>query len=68
MDQPKIPSRDTRLKRDVEQLISEHGLRSIIGELARYCYSPPHQLYSQPTMATLFRRLNKVYEYIEGKN
>jgi hypothetical protein len=53
-----------RLKNDLEQLISENGLRSVIGALARFCHSPPHQLYPERVMATLFRRLNKLFEYL----
>ncbi len=59
---------DTRLKRDLEQLISENGLKSVIGALARFCKSPPTQTYPQPIMATLFRRLNKLFEYLDEKS
>jgi hypothetical protein len=59
---------ESRLKRDVAQLISENGLKSVIGELARYCHSPPSQIYPWQVMQTMFNRLNKLYEYLDGKS
>lgn len=55
----------SRLQRDVEQLVSENGLKYVIAELARYCRSPPVQYYPTQVMATAFRRLNKIYEYLD---
>lgn len=54
-----------RLKRDLEQLISEHGLKYVIAALARFCHSPSHQIYPEKIMATTFRRLKKIYEYLD---
>jgi hypothetical protein len=54
-----------RLNRNLAQLISEYGLKSVIGALARFCHSPPHQFYPEKVMATAFRRLNKIYEYLD---
>jgi hypothetical protein len=56
-----------KLTNDVERLISENGLKAVIGALARYCNSPSYQHYSVATMATVFRRLNKLFEYLEEK-
>ena len=57
-----------RLTRDIEQIIAENGLKAVIGALARYCHSPNYQHYNTTIMATVFRRLNKLYEYLDEKS
>lgn len=55
----------TRLDRDIAQIVSENGLKFVIAALSRYCRSPPVQTYPTKIMATTFRRLNKIYEYLD---
>jgi len=48
----------SRLDRDVEKLVSENGISDVIAALARYC--------NDRGMPVVFRRLNKIYEWLKG--
>lgn len=50
----------TRLDRDLEQLVSEHGIADVIDALARYA--------SLRGMAVISRRLAKIYDYLRPAN
>ena len=53
-----------RVDEDIKKLVAEYGLAGTIAALARYCHAPPAQHYPTGVMATCFRRLNKLYEYL----
>lgn len=46
-----------RLERDLDQLISEHGVNDVLAALCRWCHK-----YG---MERLFTKLNRVYEWLD---
>lgn len=50
----------SRLDRDTEQLVSEHGIADVIDALSRYT--------ALRGMAVISRRLAKIYDYLRPAN
>lgn len=46
----------SQLDKDLELLVRKYGVRNVIASLARHC--------NDAGMPTLFRRLNKIYEWL----
>jgi len=58
-------TRYEKLDEAVRTLAREHGSANVVASLARLFRSPDRQYHEQRVMATCFRRLNAVYEYIK---
>lgn len=54
----------SKIDTDLRELIGKYDLSTVIAALARYCYRPTTQYYPERKMATAFRRLNSIYEYL----
>lgn len=47
----------SRLERDLDQLIQEHGIRDVFAALCRWCHDKGYR--------TLFTKLNSVFEFYD---